>query len=469
MKPFKKELPFTIHLDKVTDDNSVTCDQVLRNLPEKRLVCTGLWQQKPVLVKLFLDPHRAQRHWQREKSGVEALRDAEILTPELLFSGQLDNGTPVLLFKFLDDVQTALDRWSQLTTPEEKKTLLLQLVEVVSALHAAGLVQEDLHLGNFLLSEQKMYAIDGDAVTLRDQGSPLNLNLSSLNLALLFAQLFPSEDFLFEDAIVHYAQIRGLDRFQLTDKLKEDLPQVRRRRRLKYVTKSYRNCTEFVRSDGNGQVSIFRRDQQGDVLTRLLLDPDGFMRDGEVLKDGNTCTVVRIVASDCDWVIKRYNIKNPLHALSRCFRPTRAWTSWGNAHRLKISGIATPEAIAVIEKRFGPFRSTGYYVCAFQEGSLASDFFIDDATKGSLCNAAAQNVVRLFSLFRKLGIHHGDCKATNFLVVDDDLSVLDLDAMCEPLSPTRFNKLFQVDRARFLRNWQSHPKLQKWFDEHLPH
>ena len=468
MNSFMKELPFTIHLDKCTDENSVICERVLRDLPQKRLVCAGLWQQKPVLVKLFLDSRSAHRHWSREKAGVEALCRAGIRTPELLFSGHLENGTPALVFDLLGDAQTALDLWTNLTSVTEKAVLLNLLVDLIAGLHDSGLIQKDLHLGNFLLSNRQMFAIDGDAVCTDGKGEPLSVKASGLNLALFFAQLFPVDDIFLDAAVIYYAQLRSMDSMQLTNRVKADLPVVRRKRRHKYVNKSYRTSSEFVRSNVKGQVSISRRDAQGETLNRLLSDPDAFMHDGEILKAGNTCTVVRVKVDDCDWVIKRYNIKNPLHALSRCYRPTRAWTSWGNAHQLKISGIATPRAVAVIEKRFGPLRSTGYYVCDFQEGPLASDFFATGGFDSFLFKEAAQNFVVLFELFRKLGIHHGDCKATNFLLFDNAPCVLDLDAMGEPLSRQTFNRLFNADRRRFLQNWQSRPELQEWFDDQLP-
>ncbi len=203
-------------------------------------------------------------------------------------------------------------------------------------------------------------------------------------------------------------------------------------------------------------------------MARLLDDPDAFMRNGTILKTGNTTTVVRVQSDDCDWVIKRYNIKNPWHALSRSFRPTRAWTSWGNAHLLKIYGIATPRAIAMIEKRIGPLRSTGYYVCDFVAGMHAEDFFQDYTVSDLIKEQVAENFVHLFELFHKLNICHGDCKATNFLLKGREPWVLDLDAMEECVSSVRFKKLSRVDRQRFLSNWQEQPDWQQWFDEHLP-
>lgn len=461
-------LPFTILLNNSAEDNLVYCEQLLRNLPEKRLVYQGLWQERPVLVKLFLSPERARRHWAREKSGIDALQDTPVSTPKLLFAGDLDDNTPVLIFSFLSAAKTFLDVWNNLTTLESRTILLGQLVEQVSGLHQAGLIQKDLHLENFLISEQKIFAIDGDAISNQHAGSPLDLNASSRNLALLFAQLSPRYDSLMEGIVRDYAQQRQLSGLQLLARLKLDLPEVRRKRRLKYVKKSYRTCSEFVRLKRAGQVAISRRDVQGETLNRLLDDPDAFMSSGEVLKDGHTSTVVRVQTDACDWVIKRYNIKNPWHALSRYFRPTRAWTTWGNAHRLKISGIATPEAIAVIEKRIGPLRSTGYYISGFIAGIPSGHFFQNDTMTAATREQAARAFVLLFELFHKLCIHHGDCKASNFLLRNNEPWVLDLDAMREYSSPVRFQKLFQVDRQRFLRNWQTQPELQQWFDDHLP-
>ena len=122
----------------------------------------------------------------------------------------------------------------------------------------------------------------------------------------------------------------------------------------------------------------------------------------------------------------------------------------------------------MIEKRFGPLRSTGYYVSEFIDGPHAESFFRDDTLPDKEKQQAARSFVELFGLLRKLGIHHGDCKATNFLLRDFVPWILDLDAMSECRSGARSERLLRSDRERFLRNWQEQPELQQWFDEHLP-
>jgi tRNA A-37 threonylcarbamoyl transferase component Bud32 len=468
MDHFTNTVPFSVTLNGSGADNSICCDRLLRHLPGKRLVYRGSWKQRPVIVKLFLDSKSSHRHWAREKAGIEALEKARALTPELIFSGQLSDRTPVLVFNYLPEAETALAVWDRLTTLESRSDLLRQLVTLVGYMHDKGLVQEDLHLENFLISGGRIYAIDGDTVCVENRGEPLNLKTSSRNLALLFAQLPPKFDCLIDSTSQHYAKCRSISHPKLMALLESDLPKIRRRRRCKYVKKSYRSCSEFIRSKGAGQIAISRRDVQSERLERLLDDPDAFMRDGEILKDGNTTTIVRVQTGDCDWVIKRYNIKSCWHILSRCFRPTRAWLSWGNAHRLKISGISTPRAVAMIEKRIGPLRSTGYYVCDFVEGPRTEVLFQDDTVDTDSKELAARGFVLLFELFRKLGIYHGDCKAANFIPKENIPWVLDLDAMRECSSTARFRKLFQEDRQRFLLNWQSQPEWLKWFDQHLP-
>lgn len=459
-------LPCAIRLNDPTTDPVIQCEQLLRSLPGKRLVYKGLWRQRPVLVKLFLDRKRARRHWGREKDGAEALRRARVCSPAVLFAGQLDDGVHVLVFEFLPEAQTSLEVWNGLATLAERADFLRQLAGLLAVLHEAGLVQEDLHLENFLVSGQKLYAIDGDGICV--QGStPLDLNASSKNLALLFAQLPPACDPLVEEATLHYAQRRNLPGTPILGTIERALPQVRRWRRRKYVAKCYRSCSEFVRTRRGGQVAICRRDAQGGALEAFLNDPDAFMSRGELLKDGNSATVVRIRRDGIDWVVKRYNIKNPWHALSRCVRPTRAWVSWGNAHRLKISGIATPRAVALLEKRFGPLRSTGYYVSDFLDGDSAEDILRDERVSASLKERATAEFVGLFGLLSQLGIAHGDCKANNFLIRDQRLWVLDLDAMRESVFSGRAKRLYREDRQRFLKNWQSQPELLRWFDEHL--
>jgi hypothetical protein len=56
----------------LSDGSSLVCDEVVRVIPNKRLVCKGIWQQKAAYAKLFIDT-RAAQYFARDLSGVTDL------------------------------------------------------------------------------------------------------------------------------------------------------------------------------------------------------------------------------------------------------------------------------------------------------------------------------------------------------------------------------------------------------------
>jgi tRNA A-37 threonylcarbamoyl transferase component Bud32 len=288
------------------------------------------------------------------------------------------------------------------------------------------------------------------------------------NLAVFFAQFSPEFDHLIPPSLPVYTKPRQQSADMTMQHLSDALMKKRRYRRLNYVKKCYRSCSEFIRRNDKNRIIIYRRDTDPERIGQLLADPDGLVDAGIRLKDGNSATVTRIKHPEGDWIIKRYNVKNVWHGLKRCLRASRAWISWGNAHRLSISGIATPQAIAVIEKRIGPLRWGAYYVCDYVSGPDAAEYFKEWPQNGHADNPVAWNFVHLFNILHKIGIFHGDCKATNFLIKDQQPWVIDLDAMKEFPSRQQYLRHYQTDRQRFLCNWPEQSYLQYWFEKHLP-
>ena len=73
-----------------------------------------------------------------------------------------------------------------------------------------------------------------------------------------------------------------------------------------------------------------------------------------------------------------------------------------------------------------------------------------------------QTMVKIIDTLLNLWEHHishGDMKASNFLVAQDQVVVLDLDAMKQHKSAATARPRIRKDRARFLRNWQDHPVI----------
>lgn len=461
--------PTTLQLADRTN-STLVCEQPLRHLAGKRLACRGSWNNHKVLIKLFLHPQSAERHCQREKQGVGLLIDNQLSTPALLFSGTLEDKTPVLIFDYLPAAETALEQWDSFDSDQQRLHFLKKLMETIAKQHQCGIWQNDLHLENFLISDEVIYSIDGDDIQQQNQQSEsLSLAKRRDNLALLLAQLPPQYESIFPAALEHYGhQCHNNSTDDWATIIDNELPHRRNKRRTNYIKKSFRSCSEFVRHNSIKQISIFRRDIDPNLLAALQAGPDKLMAQGRMLKDGNSATVVAVEIAKKRWVIKRYNIKSWWHALKRCWRPTRAWTSWGNAHRLNISNIKTPQPIAMIEKRFGPLRFGGYYICSEIVAPNACEYLLDPQIKTETKEAVKKEFVSIFKVLFQLKISHGDFKGTNFLIQNNEVWVIDLDAMNESRSQRRFLSRFQQDRARFLRNWDKSAELKQWFDTHLP-
>ena len=189
------------------------------------------------------------------------------------------------------------------------------------------------------------------------------------------------------------------------------------------------------------------------------------MATGKVLKNGVTCTVANVVAGDQMLVVKRYNLKHWRHAMSRAWRPSRAWHSWRAAHRLAFYGIATPQPLALIEERLGPLRGRAFLVTEHCPGRNLRDSLSPGDEPAPEQQAA---ILELFRTLCALRITHGDLKASNLLWHDGRVVLIDLDAMVQHRLESAFVRDWRSDRLRLLRNWPADSALVRWLDRALP-
>lgn len=439
-------LPFRLALP---DGGHLEFTRLLRLLPGKRLSGAALWNGRPVFAKLFIAASGARRHGERERDGLVALQAKGLPTPALLGALSLAEGAYLVLSEFFASAHS-LDE--EQPCPAEPDSLLAAFA-LLGRLHAGGLVHQDLHLGNFLHHGPELLFIDGDGVRTAEGGSVLNANL-----ALLLSQLNPDWDEFRPRLLAAYG--RALDKAQL-----DALVDAARERRLRHcLGKTVRNCTTFAVDRKTRRFSVVLRTEQ-DALGSVLRDPDAALAGGMVCKDGGTCTVACIKLPDRQIVIKRYNLKHWRHALSRAWRPSRAWHSWQAAHRLAFYGIATPQPLAMIEERLGPLRGRAFLITDYCPGSNLLAALAPDSEPAS---AQQQAIVRLFNTLQARRITHGDLKASNLLWQAGEVVLIDLDAMLQHRSESAFRRSWQRDRRRLLRNWPSDSVLGRWLDQALP-
>jgi tRNA A-37 threonylcarbamoyl transferase component Bud32 len=422
--------------------------RLLRLLPGKRLAGEALWRGRPVFAKLFV-ADGARRHGERERDGLQALLDAGLPTPAMLEAGPLGGGGYVVLSEFVVG-GVALD---DQPLPAAGGDSLLSAFALLGRLHGARLIHPDLHLGNFMQHGERLLLIDGDGI--RPAASDADL---LGNLALLLSQLPADRDGRRREWLQAYG--REVEPGALDAAVQE----ARQRRLRHFLAKTLRNCTEFAVDRSIRHFSVVLREKV-EELAALLADPDGLTRAGRCLKDGGTCTVAQADTPAGLVVIKRYNRKGWGHALSRAWRPSRAWHSWLAGHRLAFYGMATPPPLAMIEERLGPLRGRAFLVNAYCPGGNLLDT-LNPAREPSPVQQAA--ILRLFRRLADVKITHGDLKATNLLWHDDDVVLIDLDAMTCHRSAQAFARAWRRDRARLLRNWPVDSVLGRWLDANLP-
>jgi len=287
------EVPFHIRINCDGRTHELLCMDVLRILPGKRLVCLGEWNSREVVVKFFLNPRSATRHCSREAKGVMALEAAGIKTPELLFRGRLSSDdSPVLGFQRIIHSQNLAEAWETITDDAQRIALLSRAVAVIADQHEAGIRQEDLHPGNFLITEKDIYAIDGDAVDTHLIGEPLPRLKSLRNIALFFAQFQPKYDKLAPEVFHEYAKKRAWqDGDELSARLIKEIRSKRNVRKKDYLKKIYRESTAFVCRQSWRQHMVCDRNFYSKAIVDFLADPNFFVDSGRLLKEGNSSTV----------------------------------------------------------------------------------------------------------------------------------------------------------------------------------
>lgn len=415
----------------------------LRVLPGKRVVGEGVHDGERVLIKLFI-AQASQRHWQREHDGIRALHDAGLPTPPLLAAGRLARDGHYLVTRFLDNART-LD-----TDEETLRHWLLPATRLVGRLHAGGLLQTDLHLRNFLRQGEQLFLIDGDGIQDgKDVGAARD------NLALFLAQLPIGEEGRHGELIDAYRQVNpacALD----TDALAVAVRNVRARRLRLYLRKCVRDCTQFKVEKSLTRFSAVVR-EEAERLAPILADPDAWMAKGTPLKTGNTSTVVRVELDGRLLAIKRYNIKNLGHAASRFWRPSRAWHSWCEGHRLHMLGIPAALPLALVEKRLGPLRGKAWLIMDHVQGpNLLQHWRANSAPE----EAELRALQRTFRGLASARVSHGDLKASNLIWHQNEVALIDLDAMRQHASEAGFESAWRRDIQRFLENWPTNSVLR---------
>lgn len=424
-------VPFSLRLP---DGTALLCESLLRVMPGKRLVVSARLGQQRVLAKLFF----AGKSFATECTGYPLLHATGVPTPALLATHTLDQGG-VCLYDLISDATPLDTLWPTLDLPG-KQQQMQTLLALLARCYQAGIYQDDLHLGNFLFSQDCLYALDPASCQ-----SFASTATRHDNLALLLAQM-PLHDWpwIAQQIVSAFPDMDDGHLHATADALWQ-------RRKKQYLEKIARDCTDVADlSHGNRHI-LCHRHYLSPAMHAALDDPARLLAHGQLLKAGNSATVF---AADIDgkrYVLKRYRNKDLWRTLRRLWRTSRAARCWYFSHALAFAGIDTPRAVALVEVR--------------KHGAIAEAWFITEAVEGkdlltlwqqqSPDAQALACIHNLFGLLKKTGIEHGDMKATNILAADGKYYLIDLDGAREVSGKKARDKAHRHDVERFLRNWDN--------------
>lgn len=441
-------------VDIMIGKSALTLEENLRHLPEKRLTCRANWQGKAVIAKFFYGSKFA-KYASNEQNTLEVLIEAAISTPRLLHVYQQTDFS-VLIIDYVTDTISLLS-WLK-SEPDELEfgAVLKEATTLMLACHQAGFEIKDPHLGNFLLRDKNVFIIDAGGI--KQLSSSLNNRQTIENMALLYAQ-FPVTWDVFAYQVLENLLKHSKQRILLDEKRWRQLILKQRRwRQKRFIDKKvFRECTEYICKSDSSRFLVAKRDVYSKEFEIALSNPDSLIERGLLLKDGRTATVARVEIASQAYVLKRYNIKKPIHAIIRGLKWSRAAVSWKNGLLLEMQGIPTALSYALIEERWGSIRRRSYILTEYLDAPRALDIFDNERYDEQARQDWAKKIQALFELLKRSQISHGDLKAQNILCPDKGPVFIDLDGMKANQSTKNCMRQQSKDIQRFHISW-----LLKW-------
>lgn len=444
------------------DNTSIKITEILRVNPNKRIVAKGLYQDERVVVKIYFHKLKRALHARRDEVGSTALFEAGIKTPRLIKKIEASSiSATLLIYEEIFPIVYTKGKENEQGMLE----LLPRYIDVLAEHHQAGIYQSDLHIGNFLLTDQDIYSIDGDQIV--KKSAPLSQKESIENLAIFLAQFSLLTTERRERLVEHYFSLRQL---KATSEIKKRIERLAYSHLMKrsqhYMEKVYRDCTQISVSKTYRQYRAIERKYDTATMQHALSDLDSLINKpgNTLLKDGNTCTVCKVYIGDEPYVLKRYNIKNIKHFLNRFWRPTRAWRSWYGAHLFQFFGIPSVTPVFLVERRFGRLRREGYFMAEVLVAEPLPEYFQNPHYTKAEKEAMANQAINLLKRLKHFKIGHGDMKEANFLVKGNKLYLIDLDSVVWYRWKWLASLAIARDWKRFIRNWKTDPEISSLFE-----
>ncbi len=402
---------------------TIARERSLRALPGRREVFRARVGERGVaLVKHDIHPRKAEADARAEWTWLTRLASAGIAVPQPYFLGRAEDGSWAVAMQFLESVRPmdACEDWS-----------MEDLVACVRRVHAAGFLQTDLHLGNFLVdADRVLWVIDASSHRCcRGERDRL------ANWALLRANVTVDRWEAFDRALGEPD----------AEVVRRRMPKVQRERMRRYRKKCVRTCSAFVRIEDSEGLCVMKRGwDEPELLALRKARVEDLESRLVTLKKASKC----LVARGDRWVIKT-------HWGTR----GRARRAWLGGHALRLLGFQTPEPLAYWESRDG---HRDGLLMEIDEGQPLQEWVRGNHAP-VLRAKVAREVASFLEVLEMLHWSHGDTKASNFHVgPKGDLRVIDLDSFT--WEGPRWRRRVAKDDERFRRNARKFPEGKDIFD-----
>jgi tRNA A-37 threonylcarbamoyl transferase component Bud32 len=153
------EFPFQLFIKRTSLKNkeeSLLCTGLFREVPGRRAIYDAVWNGRNVVAKVFSHKIKARLHLERELRGLNRLQSRGISSARSLFSGKTEDGQWIIVLEKIAESATILDVLEKTKEKLKEQDLSIRVCRELAKQHSKGVLQKDLHLGNFLLAGDRI-------------------------------------------------------------------------------------------------------------------------------------------------------------------------------------------------------------------------------------------------------------------------------------------------------------------------
>lgn len=356
----------------------------------------------------------------------------------------------VPLDRYLNEFQLRGER-----APDHRE-LSRQLRELIHRLVMNKLGHEDLHLGNFLLHEGKLYLLDGYAVRAGMRAQDIYRLAHSAALFGTLTDLMRGWKLLVGGRMPRRNPLSGRLRRDYVKRVHGGSRYVGRIESGRWSGLFFR-ATKFPKRWSQASLLKIDRTQWETEFPKLLarLEQDSLQvlkrsRSGDVLAGD-----VTIGGTTLPVIIKRPRRRYWYRYLNEIGRGSRPWRGWVKAWNLILRNLPTAWPLLVVEKRALGYVTDGLIVFERVPGPTLrrADLDVLSPTWRDMLFRRAGRILRLID---QTGLSHFDAKASNWIVLPDE-KLGPFPVMIDP-DALRFRRWAALGIRRLLRSMKEHPQ-----------